>query len=119
MILKDWQRVDKPWGYFERFTLNQPSTVKLLCLNKNDMLSLQSHQNRDEYWRVISGSGIAILDEKTIPLREGNELFINKGTRHRLSAGMQGIQILEISFGDFSEDDITRFEDKYNRPIKE
>jgi hypothetical protein len=32
-----------------------------------------------------------------------------------MKAGNNGMEVLEISFGDFDENDIVRYEDKYGR----
>ena len=36
--------VKKPWGLFIQVTHNQKSTVKILEVNPDEMLSLQSHK---------------------------------------------------------------------------
>lgn len=78
-------------------------------------MSLQSHSSRSEFWRVISGSGKAEVDGVPRALKVGDEQEAPVGTKHRLSAGKDGMEILEIAFGDFSEDDIIRYEDAYGR----
>ena len=46
----------------------------------------------------------------------GEKIFIPRGTVHRLSAaGEREVRILEISFGEFDEEDIVRLEDVYGR----
>jgi len=110
--------VDKPWGKFEQFTLNQKSTVKILTVEPGTRLSYQSHKNRDEFWRCIKGIVIAVIDDVDIALLEGDELWIPRGTKHRLVGGLHTGQILEISLGNFDEEDITRHEDDYGRAVK-
>ena len=39
-------RDERPWGAFERFTLNEPSTVKIITVNAGQTLSLQRHEHR-------------------------------------------------------------------------
>jgi mannose-6-phosphate isomerase len=49
----------------------------------------------------------------------GEELIIPRQTVHRLSAvGEQAVRILEISFGEFDEEDIIRLEDLYGRVVQ-
>ncbi len=43
------EEVERPWGKFRRFTKNTNSTVKILTINPNEVLSLQSHQHRAEF----------------------------------------------------------------------
>ena len=108
----DVYREERPWGAFEQFTHNEKSTVKILIVN--DILSYQKHKYRDEFWRVISGEGYAVLNDTKIPLEKGDELFIKRGDKHRL-ASSKGMEVLEISFGNFDEEDNERLEDKYGR----
>ena len=105
----------RPWGSFEQFTKNTPSTVKIIDMNPNSRMSLQYHKKRSEFWRVISGDVIAVLGRKIFPLDEGAEIFIPVGEVHRLIGGRNGAKILEISFGEFDESDIVRLEDDYDR----
>ncbi len=105
----------RPWGSFRQFTGGEASTVKLITVESNASLSLQSHTKRDEFERVIEGSGKLQVGEEIFEVRKGDEHFIPKGVKHRIMAGESGITLLEISFGEFDEGDITRFEDKYGR----
>lgn len=108
-------REDRPWGGFVRYTHGEPSTVKILTVAPNQSLSLQYHRGRDEFWRVISGSGFARIGAEHIPLVPGAEHFIPRTTEHRLEAGAEPVVVLEISFGEFDESDIVRLEDSYGR----
>lgn len=106
----------RPWGYFERFTLNKTSTVKLIQIRPGASLSLQLHNNRSEFWRVISGSAMAVIDGRTVSLAAGDDLFVPSGSIHRLTGGKEsGARVLEIAIGDFSESDIVRLEDGWGR----
>lgn len=106
---------ERPWGYFRKFSSNDKSTVKIIYVNPNEELSLQSHKKRKEFWRVIDGSGIVQIGEDRFQAKEDDEFQIDVGKIHSLSAGPRGIKVLEISLGDFDEDDITRYQDKYGR----
>ena len=107
--------VEKPWGMFEQFAKGEPVTVKILTVNPHESLSLQFHNNREEFWKVLSGEGELTLGDSTLLVGEGEEYFIEKRQKHRIKAGNCQVRILEISFGDFDENDIIRLEDKYNR----
>jgi mannose-6-phosphate isomerase-like protein (cupin superfamily) len=107
--------VKKPWGQFDQFTHNEPSTVKVLSVNPNTSLSLQYHKNREEFWRVLSGHPILTIGDNKINAKPGDEFMIKKMQQHRVEAQDNAVQILEISFGDFDEEDIVRLEDKYGR----
>ena len=107
--------VEKPWGRFEQFTKQEPVTVKILTVNPNESLSLQLHDKREEFWKILSGECELTLGDSTVCASEGDEYFIEKKQKHRAKANSSQVRILEISFGDFDENDIVRLEDKYNR----
>ena len=105
----------RPWGGFERFTLNESSTVKLITVLPNQKLSLQFHHERTEFWRVIKGTATVMIGDKTLQAKEGDEFSIPKEVQHRLMAGAEGVTVLEIATGIFSEEDEIRLSDDYNR----
>lgn len=107
--------VERPWGGFRQFTQNVPSTVKILTVKPEEEFSLQSHANRDEFWRVLEGSGVVIIGDREYNTEVDYELRVPRGTKHRIKGGKDGMKILEISVGEFDENDITRYEDKYGR----
>lgn len=107
--------VAKPWGKFEQFTLNEISSVKVHTANPQAALSLQFHHQRDEFWRILSGAGQVVIGDETKPAKAGDEFFIPRGAKHRITTADSAIEWLEISFGEFDENDIVRLADKYNR----
>ncbi len=113
--LAHYEKEERPWGGFERFTLNEQTTVKLITVNAGESISLQTHERRDEFWRVIRGSGIVHIDGKDAEAREGDAFFSRRGNTHRITGGPGGLTCLEIAFGNFDEGDLTRLEDRYGR----
>ena len=108
-------KVYKPWGKFEQFTLNEPTTVKILTIKPDAGLSYQSHTKRDEFWRCIKNNVMVILDDTEYILNEDQDIFIPKGAKHRLVGLERKGKVLEISFGEFDEEDIVRYEDDFGR----
>jgi mannose-6-phosphate isomerase len=106
---------DRPWGRFEKFHENQLSTVKLIYIKANSRLSLQYHRQRREFWKVIKGTAQVELDGKIIEVKEEENIVIPKGAKHRVKALNNNCVILEISYGNFDENDIVRIEDDYER----
>jgi len=105
---------ERPWGNFERFTLNQVSSVKILTVKAGEELSLQKHHKREEFWRILSGTGSVVVGEEIISAHSGDEFFIPIETNHTIKAEEE-MKVLEISLGEFEEGDIVRISDKYNR----
>lgn len=114
-ILSQYLKENRPWGHFERFTKNESTTVKILTLNPEQEFSLQEHEHRTEFWKIIAGEGIVILGEKESTANIGDEFLVEPKMLHRAEAGGEGMKILEISFGEFDEEDIERVEDNYGR----
>ncbi len=109
-------KVDKPWGCFEQYTHNLTSTVKIIAVSPGGRLSSQYHHRRDELWVILDRGTEVELGEKVLRPEPGEKLFIPRGTVHRLSGvGEEEARVLEVSFGEFDEEDIVRLEDVYGR----
>ncbi|MBA3491803.1 MAG: phosphomannose isomerase type II C-terminal cupin domain [Rubrobacteraceae bacterium] len=109
-------KVDKPWGRFEQYTHNLPCTVKIITVAPGGTLSRQYHHHRDELWVVLDKGAQIQLGEEVLKPEAGEKVFIPRGTVHRLSTpGEKEVRILEISFGEFDEEDIVRLDDVYGR----
>ena len=104
-----------PWGSFIEFTKNELSTVKILIVNPGEEFSLQYHKKREEFWYVLSGNPTVIIGNKKFVAHQGEEFMVKKNEKHRISAKDIEARILEISFGEFDENDIVRVKDKYGR----
>jgi mannose-6-phosphate isomerase len=107
--------VTRPWGSFTQFTHNEPTTVKIITVSPGQQLSLQYHTKRSEFWRILAGKPLITIDESTIEAKVGDEFTVPLQSKHRIAAQGEEVQILEVSFGTFDEDDIVRLEDKYGR----
>ena len=113
--LSNYEKDIRPWGHYERFTLNESTTVKIIVVDAGQAFSLQTHAHRAEFWRVLRGAGTVTVGENTLPAKPGDTFFIQTGNKHRAEAGPEGLEFLEIAFGSFDEQDITRIEDRYGR----
>jgi mannose-6-phosphate isomerase-like protein (cupin superfamily) len=102
----------RPWGEFERFTLNEPSTVKMITVNDGEEFSLQYHKNRVEFWKILTNSGTIMIGENVFNGKKGDEYIIDHNVLHRVKGPCV---FLEIATGTFDEADIVRIEDDYNR----
>ena len=110
-----YEKDERPWGLYERFTLNEPSTVKIITVKPGEAFSLQTHSHREEFWHVISGTAKVTVGTETKDALPGSNFFIPTNTEHRLEAGNDACVFLEVAYGTFDESDITRIEDKYGR----
>lgn len=108
------KKVVRPWGRFLQFVHNAQCTVKVIEVKPNQVLSLQKHKKRKEEWYFLTEGYVQIGDKKK-SVKKGEIVKIRKGRVHRLFAKKKPVQILEIAYGDFQENDIIRLEDKYGR----
>ncbi len=108
--------VIRPWGGFAQYANNEHVTVTLMTVEPNQRLSLQSHTGRAELWIAIDEGAVVEIDDDLYHPMPGDELWIPAGSRHRLSSSGGSVRVLEIAFGNWQQEDITRYADDYNRP---
>ncbi|RJL26513.1 mannose-6-phosphate isomerase [Bailinhaonella thermotolerans] len=108
-------RDERPWGNFEQFTHNEPTTVKIITVAPGRRLSLQRHRLRDELWVALDAGAVFEVAGRRIEPQVGDRVFIKAGETHRLGSAGPEIRVLEIAFGHFDEDDIERLEDDHGR----
>jgi len=106
----------RPWGKFEQFSENEPSTVKIITVNPGEQLSIQRHQKRGELWIALDTGLIRYHKGEWRVIHPGAMEYIRTGETHSMkNEGSKPARFLEIAFGQFDEDDIERLEDKYGR----
>ncbi len=121
--VKDVGKDIRPWGQFRVLDAGKNYWVKTVVVDPGHRLSLQAHENREEFWFCVRGSVLAekgnlvngepVVTEKKI-LKEGEGFMVRKGDVHRLSSETGGT-VIEVALGEPTESDITRFEDDYAR----
>lgn len=105
----------RPWGSFTKFVENTPATVKLIRVNQGAVLSLQSHAMRSELWVVVAGEFWITIGDTVTRAGVGSEHWIPQAAKHRMEGIAEKNVILEVALGEFDENDIVRYEDKYGR----
>tara|TARA_B100000965_G_scaffold403643_1_gene432322 strand:+ start:1653 stop:2432 length:780 start_codon:yes stop_codon:yes gene_type:complete len=107
----------RPWGNFHIIAKGNGYQIKEMNINPKNKQSLQKHKHRSEYWQVIEGEGKVYLEDSEVKLKPGDNIFIPKGSLHRLeNTHSHNLLIVEIQIGEIiSEDDIERIEDDYGR----
>src|SRR3989344_6300603 len=103
----------RPWGKFRTFVKNEPVTVKILYVSRGQEISLQKHEHRGEFWRVLRGEPRVTIGDEVFEAKRGDEFTAKVGVEHRISAPEGDVEVLEISTGKFDEKDIVRLEDDY------
>lgn len=139
------ERTDRPWGFFNLFVENSPSTVKILYVKKDEMLSLQFHFGRDQLYYLLDSHFIIDYSNKPIPKeildnpneperfkqteeflkehlireegKEGDIFSFRKLYIHRAwyKGPKEEGRVLDLAWGNNDEQDIVRVRDKYQR----
>ena len=69
---------------------------------------------------MVRGRGVVNCDEREFPLGVNESTVIPRGSKHRLrNDGDEPVEVIEVQLGDYlGEDDIVRYEDRYDRVEK-
>lgn len=107
----------RPWGKFTILKDEEHFKSKIIVVDPKAQISYQSHSKRAEHWIFVKGAGEVVLNEKTLPVRAGDSVFIPLGAKHRVrNPGVEPLEFIEVQTGTyFGEDDIQRYQDDYNR----
>lgn len=111
------RRAHRPWGWYDVIDAGPRFQVKRITVNPGQALSLQMHRHRSEHWVVVSGAARVTKGDEVFTLRENQSTYVQEGETHRLeNPGDVPLEIIEVQSGSYlGEDDIIRFEDRYNR----
>ncbi|TCP39550.1 mannose-1-phosphate guanylyltransferase/mannose-6-phosphate isomerase [Rhodovulum marinum] len=113
----DYPRFHRPWGWYETLCLGGRFQVKRIMVKPGGVLSLQSHMHRSEHWIVVEGTAEVTIGEEVRLVTENQGVYIPLGTVHRMAnRGRLPMYLIEVQTGSYlGEDDITRYEDIYDR----
>ena len=110
---------ERPWGQFSQYVSNRECTVSLMTVQPGERLSLQSHSARSELWIILDDGAVIQVGDESKTCRAGDEIWIPASCKHRLGCcASTPVRVLEIAFGNWQQEDITRYEDDYARPKK-
>jgi len=115
---KPASRTVRPWGEYYGWDSGRGWNLKTIYIKPNSRVSLQYHNNREEWWLLVEGDATAIVQDKkgtrSIPLKKGEVFRVGKKQVHRLTSKRGGV-VVEVAYGDFDENDIVRLEDDFGR----
>lgn len=100
----------RPWGEY-----HVVAKTKTFIVRPNQKLSLQYHNHREEFWKILSGSGKVTIGDNVYDAKAGDTFIIHIGEKHRLESGPEGLEFMEVATGEVDENDIVRIEDNYGR----
>jgi mannose-6-phosphate isomerase-like protein (cupin superfamily) len=105
----------RPWGEYQVLGEN-PVCVKVITVNPNSRLSLQVHEHRSEIWFALESGLTAIVGDNLVALEPLQRIRVGQGEKHRLINDTdKPLQVIELMYGVYDENDIFRLEDDYDR----
>lgn len=100
---------EKSWGSFNVLDVEADSLTIKITLLPGHRLHYHSHEHRDETWTVVSGEGIAVVDDAEIALRPGTMVRLPAGCRHTVIA-RTAMTLIEVQVGrDISASDKQKY----------
>lgn len=111
------RRVEKPWGHEEIWALTDRYCGKILVIETGKRLSLQLHEQKDEWIQVLSGRLRLLLEDdggvdRILELGAGQGAHVPVGRRHRYEA-IERVEVIEVSTPEL--DDVVRLQDDFGR----
>ena len=109
----------------EELNISGKLSPKILIIASNKRLSWQYHHRRSEIWKVVSGEIKVVtshdnIERKEETLKEGDEIRLLKGERHRIIGLNAYAVVAEIWIhtdkdNPSDENDIVRVQDDFDR----
>lgn len=90
---------EKSWGSFTVLDVEDKSMTIKVTLNPGNKMNYHSHDNRDEVWTVISGTGKTIVDGMEEIVRPGDVVTMQAGCRHTIIAETE-LKLIEVQLGE-------------------
>jgi len=112
-ILNNWKtnKTDRDWGFWKVLSeLDNTVKIKELVVEPGKKLSMQRHQNRNEFWFVTKGIGRVYWEHGQTDVRELDTLTVQANEWHQLeNIGDSKLHVVEIQHGsNCVEEDIER-----------
>jgi mannose-6-phosphate isomerase len=106
----------RPWGKFRSYPHTDASSIKIITVNPGEILSLQYHFKRSEFWVILDKGLEVTVGDRVWQPDENEEIFIPRQMPHRVRClGQKPARIMEIWIGRSDETDIIRLKDVYGR----
>ena len=109
-------RVNKPWGYEDRWAVTERYLGKILSIEPGKKLSRQYHNAKDETIYILYGTLSLEIGQdpvEEIILKSADTYRIRPGLIHRFCAKYGDVDLIEVSTPEL--DDVVRIEDEYQR----
>ena len=89
---------EKSWGSYQVIAVDEGSMTVKVTLNPGHGMHYHLHKLRDEVWTVISGEGMATVDDVTTRIGVGDVITMKAGQKHKVEAVTE-LKIIEVQTG--------------------
>lgn len=100
---------EKSWGEYKVIDVEDESLTIKVSLKKGNKMNYHSHQYRDEVWTIISGVGVATVNDRDYVLHSGDTIKLPRNCKHTIFAETD-LQLIEVQSGkDISKKDKIKY----------
>ncbi len=89
---------EKSWGSYRVMDVEEEALTIKVTLNAGHFMNYHSHDNRDEVWVVLSGTGRTVVDGQVRTVHSGDVITMASGCRHTVIADTE-LKIVEVQLG--------------------
>ncbi len=90
---------EKSWGSYQVMAVDEGSMTVKVTLNPGHKMHYHSHKLRDEVWTVVSGLGIATIDDVRTDIKVGDVLTMKAEQKHMVEAVTE-LKLIEVQIGE-------------------
>jgi len=71
--------------FFRQVLFTAPhSQLVVMCLQPNENIGVEVHQNVDQFFRIEEGEGKVVLNGEEHPIKNGDAVVVPAGTQHNV-----------------------------------
>lgn len=89
---------EKSWGTYTVIDVHPGSMTVKISMNAGEAMSYHMHNEREEVWIIVAGTGKVIIDGTEKILQKGDVITIEVGCRHMIEA-ITALDIIEVQLG--------------------
>jgi mannose-1-phosphate guanylyltransferase len=89
---------EKSWGTYKVIDVQDDSLTILITMKAGNKMHYHSHDNRNEVWTIISGTGKTVVDGMEQIVNPGDVITIEAGCKHTIIAETE-LKVIEVQLG--------------------
>ncbi|MDR4949905.1 sugar phosphate nucleotidyltransferase [Neobacillus cucumis] len=94
---------ERRWGWYRvlehtKYDVNQEVLTKRINISAGKNLSYQFHNYRKEFWTIVKGEGVLLLNNEFRVIRPGDVVEIPLGVKHAVKA-VKELEFIEVQIG--------------------